>query len=152
MKRTNHATPAPAFRILLVDDNRNGLLARKSVLEEQGYTVTAFSTPADALEEFAANRYDLVVTDYRRPGMKGTELIACLREIAPAIPIVLISGMVDVLGLNEKNTGADAVIAKNSHEVQHITRAVNRLLLAKIPRKTVRKQTAKTRSTRASGA
>jgi CheY-like chemotaxis protein len=135
MKRTSDATPPPAFRILLVDDNRNGLLARKAVLVEQGYTVLAVSLPEKALDEFRSSSFDLVITDYRMPGMTGTELISRLRESAPEIPVVLISGMVDVLGLDERNTGADAVVAKNSTEVQHLARAVNRLLHRKPPKK-----------------
>ena len=62
------------------------------------------------------------------PGMNGVELISKLRDVRPAIPIVLVSGMVDVLGLNEANTGADAVVAKNAFEVSHMVRAVTRLL------------------------
>ena len=67
------------FRILLVDDNRNGLLARKSVLEEHGYQVDAHSSPLDALAEFSEQSYDLVVTDYRMPRMNGAQLIAEIR-------------------------------------------------------------------------
>ena len=52
MKTSKAEGPVKVFRILLVDDNRNGLLARKSVLEEHGYQVDAFSSPQDALAEF----------------------------------------------------------------------------------------------------
>ena len=40
----------------------------------------------------------------------------------------LLSGFVEPLGLNESNTGADAVIAKNSSEPANLLRAVKRLL------------------------
>ena len=152
MRKSNDATPTPnTFRILLIDDNRNGLLARKSVLTEQGYVVTACNLPEDAIKCFTHDCFDLVVTDYRMPQINGVQLILQLREIDAKVPIVLVSGMVDVLGLNEKNTGADAVIAKNSTEIQHMVRAVNRLLQRKITRKPVRAQSAG-RSMRASNA
>jgi CheY-like chemotaxis protein len=147
----NEAIHAEPFRILLIDDNRNGLLARKSVLSDQGYEVTTYSSPEDALEHLACNRFDLIVTDYRMPRMNGVELIAHVRAVTPAVPIVLVSGMVDVLGLNEKNTGADAVIAKNSSEVQHMVRTVKRLLHRKPPKKSVRAQVAR-KTTRAKSA
>jgi CheY-like chemotaxis protein len=70
----------------------------------------------------------LVVTDYRMPHMNGKQGIDEIRKVRPATPVVLISGMVDPLGLNEENTGADAVVAKSNNEVSHLVRAVNRLL------------------------
>jgi CheY-like chemotaxis protein len=147
----NEATHVEPFRILLIDDNRNGLLARKSVLTDQGYAVTTYSSPEDALEHLTSNKFDLIVTDYRMPRMNGVELIAHVRALTPTVPIVLVSGMVDVLGLNEKNTGADAVIAKNSSEVQHMIRTVKRLLHRKPPSKPMRTQATR-KTTRAQSA
>ena len=148
MKIPHASRPAPILGILLIDDNKHGLAARKSVLEDAGYSVTACAVPEDAVEHFAATLYHLVVTDYRMPNMNGVELIGKLREIRPAVPIVLLSGLVEVLGLNEQNTGADIVIAKTSTEVTHLVRAVNKLLNAPPARKPVRShvrsQTAKT--------
>lgn len=124
----------PVRRILLIDDNRNGLAARKAVLEAEGYVVDACSSPSEGLALFASREdFQLVVTDYRMPGMLGTEVIKALREQRPAVPVLLVSGMVDVLGLNEQNTGADAVIAKNNTEVQNMVRAVSRLLRQRKP-------------------
>lgn len=122
--------PAAGLRLLLIDDNSMGLLARKVVLEEQGYQVTTCNRPQQALREFESAVFDIVVTDYRMPDMDGVELIAALRSVRP-VPVVLLSSMVEVFGLNEANTGADAVVAKNNHEIANMLRAVNRLALKK---------------------
>src|SRR5579862_8071203 len=114
-------------RILLVDDNANGLAARKSVLEELGYRIVTCTSGADALEQFAHHKFDLVVTDYKMPRMDGLELIGRLRDLAPDIPIILVSGYVDSMGLSEDSTGADVVIQKSANEVAHLVRSVNRL-------------------------
>jgi CheY-like chemotaxis protein len=119
--------PTPA-RILLVDDNANGLSARKSVLDELGHKTTTASSGAEALEVFASHKFDLVVTDYRMPRMNGIELIGHLRELSPDLPVILISGFVDALGLSEVSTGADVVIQKSANEVSHLVRSVGRLL------------------------
>ena len=50
-------------------------------------------------------------TDSRHPCSSG-----------PDIPVVLVSGMVDPLGLTKQNTGADAVVAKNASEVSPLVR------------------------------
>lgn len=122
-------------RILLVDDNVSGSTARKTVLEELGHKIHVSSSGADALEEFAQQKYDLVVTDYKMPRMDGLELIVRLRKQQPDILIVMVSGFVDTLGLSEATTGADAVIQKSANEVTHLVRAVNRLLRRKPSKK-----------------
>ena len=145
MKISNASPSAPAFRILLIDDNHNGLCARKMLLEEIGYDVSTAASAEDGLSQFSQAKFDMVITDYKMPRMNGVEVIAQVRAIQPAIPIILISGMVDALGLNEKNTGADVVIAKSATEVTHMTRAVNRLLKRAIPKKPARQQSISTR-------
>jgi CheY-like chemotaxis protein len=115
-------------RILLVDDNSNGLAARKSVLEELGFSIVTSGSVEEALRVFDPDTFDLVITDYKLPDENGLKLIEAIRKRAPSVPIILISGFVDTLGLDEKRTGADAVIQKSANEVSHLLRAVNRLV------------------------
>jgi hypothetical protein len=60
-----------------------------------------------------------------------------LRERNPAVPIILISGFAEVLGLDAANTGADLVIQKNCYEISTLTRGVKGLL-ARRAKRTVR--------------
>ena len=131
MVARNSSLPLFHARILLVDDNANGLAARRSVLEELGHRIMTATSGGDALEQFSAHKFDMVVTDYKMPRIDGLELIGRLRAQAPNLPIVLISGYADALGMSETSTGADVVIQKSSHEVSHLVRAVNRLLRPK---------------------
>ncbi|MDX1982455.1 MAG: response regulator [Bryobacteraceae bacterium] len=138
------ATPNNASsRILLVDDNENGLKARRAVLEELGYHLTCSNDPAQALDIFRTEKFDLLVTDYRMPGMDGTEVIKGAKQVNPEIPVILLSGFVDALGMTEENTGADAVIQKSNSEVQHLLRAVGRLLRKKKPAASIAKKNVK---------
>ena len=124
-------TPAAASpTILLVDDNRDGLLVRKLLLEEAGFEVRAASSPGEALALFRSTRFDVVVTDYRMPEMNGAELIARLREVRANARIILLSGFVDPLGLTEATTAADAVLQKSAREGAHLVRWVKRLAAA----------------------
>jgi CheY-like chemotaxis protein len=128
--------PAPmAARLLLVDDNKLGLSARRAVMEELGYEVIATSCPREAIRLARENTVDLVITDYRMPDMTGSEMIASLRGSGFEKPVILISGFVEALGLNEENTGADAVIQKCANEVNHMVRSVKALLKPRAPRK-----------------
>jgi len=113
--------------VLLVDDNRDGLLARKALLQEQGFEITTAINGEEALEVFSKGKFDMLVTDFKMPKLNGIELIRRVRPLQPAIAIILLSGFVDALGLDEKSTGADVVINKGAHEIPHLLRAVARL-------------------------
>lgn len=125
----------PHGRILLVDGNAGGLAARKTVLEEAGHKVSVATGGGDAFEQFSTLKFDLVVTDHKMPRMDGLGLIKKIHEASPETPVVLLSGFVDALGLNEQTTGASAVIQKSSTEVPHLVRAVARLLNRKPAKK-----------------
>jgi CheY-like chemotaxis protein len=127
-------TPSLSPNVLLVDDSRDGLLVRRALLEEQGLQVQVARSGQEGLELFEQFHFDVVVTDYRMPVMTGIELIRRIREKKPHTRVVLLSGVVEPLGLNEENTGADAVIAKNSNEPAHLIRWVKRLI-NRAPRK-----------------
>jgi len=125
----------PSAKILLVDDNRDGLTVRKLLLEELGCQVEVAGCGEEALKLFSSSRFDVIVTDYRMPRMNGTELIGRIRALNPEARIILLSGFVEPLGLTEKSTGADIVLSKSAGEVGFLIRSVRRLLSRQPPRK-----------------
>ncbi len=114
--------------VLLVDDNRDGLLVRRALLEEQGYQVSVAGSGEEGLKLFKGFHFDVVVTDYRMPSMNGVEFIGRIRQEQPQARVVLLSGLAESLALTEDNTGADAVITKNSREAAQLVRWVKRLI------------------------
>ena len=126
---------AGSARILMVDHNKSGLAARKAVLEELGHRVTIASRAEDAMEHFSKTDFDLLVTENRASKMNGLELIRNIREMESRVPIILLSGDVEALGLTESGTGADVVLSKSANEVTHLIRAVSRLLRPRTARK-----------------
>ena len=141
----------PLGRILLIDDNKHGLSARRAVLEELGYGITIASSAKEGLKRFAEDDFQLVVTDYKMPRMNGVEFIKKIRKLAPTVPVILLSGFMDALGLEEETTGADIVIQKSANEVTHMVRAVRRLLRRKPPKKPPAVHRADARAKRKSG-
>lgn len=118
-----------AVRILLVDDNALGSEARRMILTESGYTVETASSGEAAWELFQKQHFDIVVTDYRMPGMDGFELIRLIRGADRPSParIILLSGRIEAMGMTEKSTGADELIRKSNKEVPELLRAVKSL-------------------------
>ena len=122
----------------MVDDNQHGLVARKNVLKQQGFDSVTANSAEEALALLDTRRFDLVVTDYKMGGMDGIRCIAHLRVRCPETPVILLSGFVEPLGLDEQTTGADAVLSKCATEHSSLVRTVNRLLTR---RKPMRKET-----------
>jgi CheY-like chemotaxis protein len=128
MRQLPATQPPPTPEILLVDDNRQGLIARKSLLQELGYSIRTATSGEEALELLSERKVDIVVTDFKMPRMNGIELIRRIRGSQAEMRIILLSGFVEPLGLSEQCTGADVVIAKSAGEVGQLVRAVKRLL------------------------
>ena len=89
--------------ILFVDDHE--VLARLSceILQMQGYRAEYAYNANDALAKFDREKFDIVVTDYRMEGMNGVELARRLRQRAPEIPVVIVTGYGPEEGCDEVN-------------------------------------------------
>lgn len=80
--------------ILLVDDEKEIAEVGKSILEILGYRVICAGSGAEALDLYARHEseIDLVILDVVMPGMNGTAVFNRLKEMNPAVSILLISG------------------------------------------------------------
>lgn len=135
MKKFSGSASQNPPSILLVDDNVHGLIARKNVLKDLGCEISTATSGEEALVLISQRKFDLIITDYKMVEMNGTELIAQVRRSWPGIPIILLSGFVEPLGLTEQSTGADVVLSKSAGEVGHLIHSVSRLLPRPILRK-----------------
>lgn len=116
-----------------MDDNCDGILARRSILEELGYQVVTACCGSDALQIADERPFGLVITDYKMSPMDGLELISNLRGRNIRTPIILLTGFAESLGLRSGNTGADVVIQKSSNEVANLMRHTKRLVSPRKP-------------------
>jgi PAS domain S-box-containing protein len=80
--------------VMIVDDEPALVALAEEMLAELGYDPVGFSSSSAALRAFRAapQRFDLLLTDEAMPDLIGTELARELRRVAPAVPIVLMSG------------------------------------------------------------
>lgn len=132
-----------------MDDNRDGVDARRAFLQELGYEIVSAHCGLDALKAAAEQSIDLIITDFKMEPMDGLELIRKLRESKFQNPIILLTGFADSLGLNADTTGASVVIQKSSQEVTTLIRHTKRLLQPQ--RKPARSQQARAAAARSAG-
>jgi CheY-like chemotaxis protein len=79
-------------KVLYIEDNALVREVTCELLAETLREVVAVATAEEALSAFATSRFDVVVTDVNLPAMSGLELVRHLKEIAPAVPVILASG------------------------------------------------------------
>lgn len=134
-KVRSHSAEAPAPQVLLVDESRMGVAARRTVLKEAGCDVFTASNTVDGLAQLSRQSIQVLVTEFKIADRSGLEFIRAARELNPNLGVIVLSGFTDALGLHEANTGADIVLQKNSNEVAQLLRGVKRLLNRKPARK-----------------
>lgn len=114
--------------ILLVDDDRFYRELVTDLLARRGHRVVAVENGQDALEQAAANTFDLVVTDVVMPGIDGLMLTARLRERSPDQEVILVTSRQDVKGAaTALKAGASDCITKPVDEAELLL-AVERCL------------------------
>jgi CheY-like chemotaxis protein len=83
--------PRQKATILCIDDHWNGLIARKMLLEADGYRVLEATGGPEGLNLFLSYPVDAVVLDYQMPGMTGDVVATKMKSIKSQVPILLIS-------------------------------------------------------------
>ncbi|MFO8074556.1 MAG: PAS domain S-box protein [Actinomycetota bacterium] len=104
------AAPAPAARVLVVeDDEAIGAFVGRA-LRGAGHDVEVLASAEEALGRLEAAPPDLLVTDVSLPGLRGPELVARARRWIPDLAVVLMTG--NEMDLSGDERGQAGVLAK----------------------------------------
>ncbi len=79
-------------RILLAEDEESLRTCLRLMLRMEGHQVTEASNGAEALNLFSKGHYDLVITDFEMPEMTGDMLAVAIKQLAPSLPILMLTG------------------------------------------------------------
>lgn len=96
--------------ILCIDDHKQGLHARKRILEAAGYSVIKASSGRIGLRLLERNPVHIVILDYRMPKMNGEAVAREIRRRHPRLPIIMLSGQIDVPA--SISSAVDAFVSK----------------------------------------
>jgi DNA-binding NtrC family response regulator len=80
-------------RVLIIDDQKDVRAMVAIVLRVNHYEVAEADGGAAGLKTFAEGRFDAVIVDIFLGDISGVDVIATLRERAPGLPVVAVSGM-----------------------------------------------------------
>ena len=108
---------------MLVDDEAEFVEALSIRLENRGLFVDTAANGAEALDKVGNGKFDAIVLDLAMPGMNGIETLEALKELAPNLQIILLTGhgnlesgikamKLGALDFLEKPVGIDVLLEK----------------------------------------
>ncbi len=84
-------------RILLVDDQDAVRQAISLLLSLDNHEVVEAGDGEKALELYKQGRFDLVMTDFEMPNMRGDQLAARIKQLCPSQPILMITAYAELV-------------------------------------------------------
>jgi DNA-binding NtrC family response regulator len=103
----------PKKKILIVDDAGPVVVLCVNVLQALGYAVKGANRGETAVELMRREPFDLMVLDYKMPGMSGFEVFEQARALHPRMAVVLVTGHGTPEIINEANRlGFQAILLK----------------------------------------
>lgn len=100
-------------RILIVDDAGPVVVLCVNVLQALGYAVKGANRGETAVELLRKERFDLMVLDYKMPGMTGFDVYQQAKALYPDIAVVLVTGHGTPEVVTEANRmGFDSILLK----------------------------------------
>jgi len=122
------------LRILVLDDERIVCDRVQAALEKLGFGVETYTDSRRALERVAAERFDVVVTDLKMPGVDGIDVLKFVRQHHPATRVVVITGFATNESAEEAlNQGAVDFISK-PFRLSHLRDLILRIAEERSPR------------------
>jgi CheY-like chemotaxis protein len=113
------------LRVLLVEDDDDNRELMAEVLAASGCEVLSATTGQEGLKTLSEHSIDVVVTDVGMPGMGGLEMAKAAKAIAPAVPVVIVTGWAEREDIaRARGRDVDAVLVKPV-DPDALTQAVN---------------------------
>jgi len=117
--------------ILIVDDEPSMRIALSESLESCGYEVETADCGEDALAKFQEDKFEVVITDMKMPGMSGMDVLRGIRKVSAKTPVVVITayGTVNTAVEAMKEGAADFIMKPFS--VDHLESIVKKVVAEK---------------------
>ena len=79
-----------------MDDDKSIRWVLEKALSLEGIVITGFSDPREVLEKLGREKPDVIISDVRMPGMDGISLLEKIKQLAPAVPVIIMTAYSDL--------------------------------------------------------
>ena len=115
-------------RILYVEDDPTGREVALFNLRRAGYDVIPASDGQEALSRFSLEKFDLVITDVRMPGLSGLELVRRIHRMVPCLPIIVVTAFGGMETAVEAMRGGACYFLAKPFDRAHLQLAIEKVL------------------------
>ncbi|HUZ17843.1 MAG TPA: ATP-binding protein [Spirochaetia bacterium] len=133
IERRAMAEHAGKGRILVIDDEHQVGALLERALTRWGYSVDVFQEPIKAVEFYRTHHgvVDIVILDMLMPVMNGRECLARLREVNPAVTVVIVTGYTASTPTNEPSVADVAAFVEKPLDLAAFSKTIERVILGK---------------------
>jgi DNA-binding NtrC family response regulator len=114
------------MRILIVDDEGSLLVTLVANLELEGFDVVGVQDAATALQLIREQRFDLVLTDIRMPGMSGVDLFRAIKSLRAGMPVLLMTAFAAETLIDEAIQEGVFTVLPKPFDIEHVIFALSR--------------------------
>jgi len=101
------------LNILVVEDGQSQREMLRDFLREEGFPVSEAENGEGALTKLREDHFDLVLTDYKMPGMDGMALLQAAKQLNPEVDVVVMTAFGTVeMAVSAMKAGASDYISK----------------------------------------
>jgi two-component system response regulator RegX3 len=118
-----------SYRILVVDDEPSVCKAIQMMLKYYGHEAQTAGDGATALARFEAEQFDLIITDYLMPEMKGDELATHIKRRRPAQRIIMVTAFAEDFLVHGKPTGGVDLVLTKPFSLENLRDAIARVMV-----------------------
>ncbi len=101
-------------KILVIDDDHDLSREMADILKDEGYAVDVHLYDPENLGSFAPQNYDIIILDFKMPGLSGADILRAIPETAQKVKVLLISGRPFV----EKHLREENLLGKVAEVIQ----------------------------------
>jgi DNA-binding response OmpR family regulator len=113
------------FHIFVVDDEQGISETLAIILQRNGFAVSSFTNPLEALKQASTGSPNLLLSDVVMPELSGVDLAVSIKEKCPDCKILLFSGQAETIDLLKaaRQQGHDfSLVAKPIHPLELLRR------------------------------
>ncbi|MFZ2447002.1 MAG: sigma-54 dependent transcriptional regulator [Syntrophobacteraceae bacterium] len=112
-------------KVFIADDEEAHCSILSRLMRGEGFEVLTINDGKAALDSIASEEPDVLLLDFKMPGMNGMQVLTRVKETNPELPVIMITGYADVAGaVDAMRAGAHDYLAKpfNHYEVVRVVR------------------------------
>jgi DNA-binding response OmpR family regulator len=118
----------PKYKIIVVDDDLELNTTFALMLEFDGHQVSTTHTGEAALQMLSKEHFDLMITEYWLPRMRGDELAALVKEQWPHLPIIIVSADIEEINADANPLRDVDCLLDKPFTIEHLREAMKWVL------------------------